>query len=79
MYLVGLQVEVLQRGGNNRNAAELVVRQVQFHQAGDVEDLWLDLLQAAVAQAEVLEVVEAHEDVVIQLGETVAGQVELLD
>lgn len=79
MYLVGLQVEVLQGGRNSRNAAEFVVRQVQFHQAGDVEDLRPDVLQAAVTQAKVLEVVEAHEAVVIQLGETVAGQVELLD
>lgn len=79
MYLVGLQVEVLQGGGNGGNAAEFVVRQVQFHQAADVEDLWLDLLQAAVTQAEVLEVVEAHEAAAIQPGEAVAGQVELLE
>lgn len=79
MDLVGLQVEVLQSGGNSGSAAEFVVRKVQFHQAADVEDLRLDPLQAAVTQAKVLEVVEAHEVVVIQLGETVAGQVELLD
>lgn len=79
MYLVGLQVEVLQGGGNSGNAGEFVVRQVQFHQAGEVEDLRLDFLQAAVTQAKVLEVEEAHEAVVIQPGEAVAGQVELLD
>lgn len=79
MNLVGLQVEVLQSGGNGGNGAEFVVRQVQFHQAADVEDLRLDLLQAAVTQAEVLEVAEAREAVVIQPREAVAGQVELLD
>lgn len=79
MYVVGFQVEVLQGGGNSGNAAEFVVRQVQFYQAGDVEDPRLDFLQAAVTQAKVLEVEEAREAVVIQPGEAVAGQVELLD
>lgn len=79
MYLVGLQVEVLQGGGHCGNAGELIVRKVQLHQAGEVEDLRADFPQAAVTQAKVLQVQEPHKAVPVQPRQSVVGQVELLD
>lgn len=40
LYFIGLQVEVLQGGGDCGNGCKFVIRKVQFHQAGEVEDLW---------------------------------------
>lgn len=42
LYFIGLQVEVLQGGGDCGNGCKFVIRKVQFHQAGEVEDLWAD-------------------------------------
>lgn len=38
-YFVGFKVEVLQAGGDSRNSGKFVVRKIQFHQTGEVEDL----------------------------------------
>lgn len=50
LYFIGLQVEVLQGGGDCWGSCKFVMRKVQFHQAGEVEDLWVDAvaLQATV-------------------------------
>lgn len=42
LYFIGLQVEVLQGGGYGRNGSKVVIRKVQFHQTGEVEDPWMD-------------------------------------
>lgn len=41
-YFIGLQVEILQGGGDCGNGNKFVIRKVQFHQAGEVEDLRVD-------------------------------------
>lgn len=81
LYLIGLQVEVLQGGGYSRNGGKVVIRKVQFHQTGEIEDLWMDAaaLQTTVTQTKVLQVEKSHKTVIIQLRESVVGQIELLD
>ncbi len=50
LYFIGLQVEVLQGGGDCGGGSKFVIRKVQFHQAGEVEDLRVNAaaLQTAV-------------------------------
>ena len=81
LYLVGLQVEVLQAGVHGGRDGQPVVRQVQLHQRGRVERRRVDAgaLQATAAQAQVLEPVQAREAALAQLREGVPREVELLD
>lgn len=42
VYFIGLQVEVPQGGRDCGNGSKFVIRKVQFQQAGEVEDQWVD-------------------------------------
>lgn len=48
LYFISLQVEVLQGVGDHGDGGQVVIRKVQLHQAGRVEDIGMD---AAVLQA----------------------------
>lgn len=66
---------MLQGGGDGGDGGEPVVREVQFHQAGDVEDLRGGdaAQQTTVTQTKVLQVEEPHESVPIKPREGVVG------
>lgn len=52
LYVIGLQIEVQQRGRDGGNAGQFVMRQVQFNQGGDVESPRFDFatFQTALTQ-----------------------------
>lgn len=81
LYLVGLQVEVLQGGGDCGSGTKFVIRKVQFHQTGEVEDLRVHALdlQTTATEAQILKAEKSHKTVLIQPGESVVGQIELHD